>query len=464
MIGPALLVILAAFGGGPVTPPAEIGRLVDSELAAAVADCEALPPGLQNGARYLSLANVDPEAVDAVVAAVNSTLNHVSRSATISRAVPVPGSNLLRWHVGAFAADASGLADFLAAYERMAITEPYWHVTTQAIPPAADKKAAKPEIVSTDGGWVSGPEAARLAELTGSRAALLRADWFVATSSAPPHYYALAGVPETRDEFLAGLGVDAGKLAALRANNAANLFHSGVTRKVRRVLRRQGPFGGAWETFDAAKSTPERDPFRNLGTPVFDAGEHIASKANGLHWFALFDAQGRRADSVPDVIAKDDSEPLGDGIVKPMVSCVRCHTEDGIRPFRDDMAALLASAVVLSPDPLEIERIRALFNAARLQRNAVRDREDYAEAMRAATGVSAAEAAQALAATVRRYQFELVTPAIAAAELGLADVAVFRGSSDPVLVALAAGLSVQRQQWETVFGEAASRAKAAASE
>jgi hypothetical protein len=63
--------------------------------------------------------------------------------------------------------------------------------------------------------------------------------------------------------------------------------------------------------------------------------------------------------------------------------------------------------------------------------------------------------ATALADVYRGYQNDLVDPAVARRELGVDDLALLRASRDPILLALATGVSVQRQQWEASFAEAA---------
>lgn len=325
------------------------------------------------------------------------------------------------------------------------------------------------DLASMCGGAADLGDLAKLfAELVHSHpygVAALRADWLVVQLSRPPYYYRAAGVPETRAEYETLLGLDDAVIANLAANRGANLFRSNITKKPRRLSRWQGPLGGAWNTYDIAEGSlldRKKDPIRDPTFFVqFDAGEHIATKANGLHLFALYDSAGRRADAVPADIAHDDSEPLGDGLVTPMISCVRCHVEDGLRPFVDDESRLLAGPVALyAADAALLARLAAFYGRqSKLQREAARDREDYAQAVLEASGVPPKKAAEALAQVVRAYQYELVSPAAAARELGLAAdanlAALFAASTDPIVLALASGISVQRSQWELSFHEAA---------
>jgi len=432
-----------------------LGATPASEVRAAVSDLLTLPQGVRQQTRYLSVYDLEAKDRDELMAAVSYTLNAVSHSPILVRPQWVAGSNLIRWSLVAYAPDEDDLLAFSAAYESLVSEDPYFHLRTQVI----DPNSGKPRTVFTDAGWVGLEAAAELRQQTGSGGAILRADWFVAKVSSPPHYYTFAGVPKTRQQFFKLLGVDLNVIDQLAADEGANLFRSGVTHKVRRIVRRQGPLGAAWETFDVNNSGAERDPFRNLFAFTYDAGEHIAAKANGLHWFALYNAKGERVDSVPDLIAKDDSDPQGDGVLIPMISCIRCHVRcDGLRGFVNDQRRLLDAGVSIAADtPQRAYRLEQFYRARKLDRQLPRDREDYAAAVQEATGLTADEIAKAMANIYRRQVFDVVTPDIAARELCLDDVWPLAGSSDPVLLALVAGMAVQRDQWEASFAEAALR-------
>ena len=450
-------------------------------LRAAVHDLEtSVAPSERYGTRYATLHHL-PEAERSRAGDVLSwVLNSVSRAAVIICPEAVPGTHDALWRIR--------YADYELppeVWEQLAARDPYFHVRTRVLVPGSgfqvqDLERRKPtrngssstlnpeprtlneHEVFTDGGWLDLAAGARLRELTGSGGAVLRGDHLIAQAATTLDggvYYALAGVPETEDQFFAALGLDVATIGELQADAGANLFRSLVTFKPRRVVRRQGPLGGAWHTYDTAAATPERDPIRNPLDFVYDAGEHIAAKRNGLHVYALFDAAGRRQSTVPDVIAKDASDPHGAGIVVPMISCVRCHVEDGLRPVADDQRRLLAAGIELfTAERRDAQRLAA-FYFADLDKQLRRDREDYAEAVGAATGgMTGAEATAALAQVVDDYAFRLVDLAHAAAELGTsADAlrAALRNSHDPILLALSVGVAVDRKQWEASFAEAA---------
>lgn len=400
--------------------------------------------------RYVSLASLPPGQRAAARDVVSFVLNSVSRTATIVVPDVVEGSDgrLLRFSLARY-----GLP--VDVWEALVADEPYWHIRTQV----QDPRTAAVTEVFTDGGWVGLKAAATLREEAASSGAIVRGDWLVTRLTAPPWYYRFANIPKKEADFFTLLGLDLDVVLRLRADRGANMIRSNVTRQVRRLVRRQTPLGGAWQTYDVASSSAEHDPIRNLFAFAYDAGEHIATKPNGLHYFALYDAEGQRQDAVPADIARDTSDLLGDGQVVPMISCVRCHEESGLRPFSNDQRRLLQGNVeLLTQQPENAERL-ASFYGRDMGKQLSRDREDYDETVALlSVTLEPAEVAPALGALFRRYAYELVSTERASDELGArVDVMVdrLRTSHDPVLLALSEGLSVQREQWEVSFAEAA---------
>ena len=447
---------------------------------------------------------------------------HSLRTRAISQPVQI-SPTLLRFNIAQFASQKDDFIAWLAAWEKLAEGDPYFHLRTEVLAkaeggkgkadgtnaenhgsPTASRSAFRVpnsalKTVTTDGGWVDLSAAARLRAASGSNGALLRADYFVAQATIAPRYYEFAGVPETENEFLKSFGVDQTAIDRLRANAGANLIISGVTAKPRRVVWAQGPLGGVYSTLDVAQVDAERDPLRRPISAAgfafrYDVSEWFVVAPNGLWRTALFDAAGKRQNSVPDKVAKDTSDPLGDGIVVPLVSCIRCHQEAGLRPFSDDQTKLLAGRVdLLSHDPNIVQRAAEFYDEPRLQRQMRFDRETYTAACRLATTLSGAtgsasvpgddridsalaqstgkasgtqrasgmtpeQLAVALAAAVRKFSYLPVTPEQAAVEVGL-PLDQFKlalaATHDPVILILLEGRSVLRGQWESSFAEAA---------
>ena len=362
------------------------------------------------------------------------------------------------------------------------------------LPPSALK------TLTTDGGWLDLAAAAQLRAATGSIGAVLRADYFVAQATIPPAYYAFSGIPDNENDFLKSLGVDREAIQRLRADAGANLIISGVTAKPRRIVWSQGPLGGVYSTLDVDHVDAQRDPIRRPITTIlplprgegrvrsdspwrgegapfsrdakaavaervpatdratntatfalkYEVSEWFALAPNGLWRTALFNAAGKRQDSVPDRVAKDTSDPQGDGIVVPMLSCIRCHRESGLRPFTDDQSRLLslplplprgegrgegapfsrdAKAAVaeraaangprpnetlhidlLSPDAAIAQRAAEFYDEPRLQRQIQFDRQTYADAVARCTGgTKPDQLADSLAAINRNFAYLPVT-------------------------------------------------------
>lgn len=444
------------------------------EVRACLVDLERhVPPSRWTTTRYLSLYAVPPSEREAAAGVVSFVVNSTSRSSVIVVPDEVPGSEgrLSRIDLMRLAPRQRERREWSAVWERLVAFDPYFHLRTEVLDPDTKKRRE----VFTDGGWLDLAEAAELRRRTASAGALLRGDWFVARASVPPFYYLLAGVPAQKDVWHRRLGLDAAVITELEANRGANLFRSGVTAKLRRLSRWPAPLGALWNTYDSAEQSPEEDVFRNPTFGVrFDAGEHIATRANGLHEYALFDAAGRRQDAVPVEITVDDTVHPPAALV-PMLSCVRCHaSEDGLRSFADDQSRLLSrgpagdrgGVELFSDDPRLVEQLAAFYGRQeQLERELKRDREDYREAVAAACGGrSPAEVGQALGRIVKQYAGDLVTPEVACRELGIdaeRDASgarlpgVFAQSGDPVVLALYRGIAVQRAQWEASFSTAA---------
>lgn len=422
-----------------------LGASPSSELQAALAHAKSLPVNQASFTRYATLYNV-PEDERAECARVLSyVLNAVSRTARIT--VPQQDGSLL----------AINLLDYglpVELWESILDGEPTFHITTEVL------DGTKKRRVLTDAGHVGLENAEALRKTCGSGGGIVRADWLIVQLTTK-HYYNAAGIGTTLDVFYKNLGVDQATIVAIKANHGANLIKSGVTKHPRRISRYQGPLGASWQTFDSDGTEAINDPLRNPTFSVgFQASEHIAAKANGLHAFALFDAAGKRQDSVPERIAKDDSDPHGDGVLVAGASCIRCHVEDGLRPFVNDQRTLdLKGVKILSDYSQAQDDLTAFYGldgSGKLDRQLVRDREDYAAALALATGgMKSKELADAFAKVFRQYEYELVSPDSAKRELGTDSLEPLRATGDIYLLALANGKAVPRRAFEQSYSTAA---------
>jgi hypothetical protein len=390
--------------------------------------------------RFLSMAGVAEADRKQLAAMASLTVNSVASSPTLE-VLPTNGDLLV--------VDLARYGINPAAWEALASDhEPFFHIRTKVIDPRTGKQV----VVQTDAGHVGLEHAARLRLLTGSSGAVLRAGWFVRRVTSD-HYYSFEGVPDTLDGWYKSVGADPKVIVGLAANRGTNLLRSDVTRKKRRLSRWQGPLGAVWQTYDSeVRDDPRHDPFRFPGFAggEYDASEHIAVKANGLLKFGLYDRQGKRQFTVPDKIAKDDSDPHTDGVLTAARSCIQCHTDDGYRTFGNDM-----TAVINDLKGYDAERLKAFYATDRLDIELKRDREDYATAVEKACGLPSKEVPTALAKVLYDHQWNTVDLATAARELGVKHVGVFIVSNDPYLLALLDGKRINRTDWEDSFNEAA---------
>ena len=455
------------------------------EIRAAAADVQQLPPETRMAARYLTVYPIAAADRPDAVKVISYVLNSLSRTRAISQPVLI-SPTLIRFSIYQYAPRQEEFAAWYQAWEKLAGVDPYFHLQTEVIADAtgvnhksnavaapffeSHNKPNSLKIVTTDGGWADLSAAAQLRTATHSIGPLLRADYFIAQATTTPRYYEFTGIPDTENEFLKSLGVDRGVIDRLRANAGANLAVSGVTAKPRRIVWAQGPLGGVYSTLDVESVDAQRDPLRRPITSAglafhYDLGEWFALAPNGLWRTALFNAVGRRQDSVPDRVAKDTSDPTANGIIVPLISCIRCHREAGLRPFVDDENKLLRGQISLySPDPTIIERAFEFYDEARLDRQMRFDRETYADAVaRVTDGLKPEELADTLAKLVRSHAYLPVTLNQAATEVGVNQFdfqSALAATHDPVILLLLEGQPVLRGQWESSFAEAALAAQA----
>lgn len=437
-----------------------LGGTPASELHAAVCDCASLPAEQRASVRYLSLYAIAEHDRDECSGVLSYAVNSLSRTRRIT-GIHWVSDTLGRISISDYAPAADEFKAWYSAWEKCVELEPYWHIRTEILV-GQKGKDAKTQTVTVDGGWVGLPDAQKLKLYTASNGAILRADYFIATALQTPRYYDFAGIPATEGEFVKSLGLQVEIIEKLRANAGANLMISNVTLKPRRVIWQQGPLGGVYSTLDVEKVDAARDPIRRPITShglalEYDVSEWFAMAPNGLWRTALYDSKGKLQQSVPDKVAKDTSDPRGDGIVYPQVSCIRCHEEAGLRPFEDDQTKLLAKSELQSYDANIILRATEFYDDPRLQRQMGFDRETYGHACKAASGLAPKQLAAALQRCFGAYSYEPVTMAAAARECGQ-DVDQFKAAivrtRDPILLTLLENRPALRDQWSSSFAEA----------
>jgi mono/diheme cytochrome c family protein len=286
--------------------------------------------------------------------------------------------------------------------------------------------------------------AGEIARYTGTDAAFVRADWFVATAARPPLYHDLLQLPTTDRALERLLQVDVP--ANIQEDNVqrAGFNDSGVSQNNRLIERHDAAHGALWRSYDFAGNSGRQNLFEhplgpNAGAVSFQAagGEIIFHLPNGLYGYMLVDAAGRRIDKAPAEIVSDPRRP--DRRVETAVSCMSCHAR-GLLPKADQLRAhvrknarvfgkdVLAAVEALHPPPAgfmsRIERDNARYLGT-LKKLGVRDAEE-----------------EPINLAMQRFE-ETLEGRVAAAELGLstAELAAFLERS-PALARTFGGLLV----------------------
>ncbi|MBZ5712719.1 c-type cytochrome [Nannocystis pusilla] len=206
--------------------------------------------------------------------------------------------------------------------------------------------------------------------LTGAPVFSIVGDWFIDAASRPPLYHAILGIPETRGELEAQLGVDIeANLDREKELDAADVVRagmqtSGVSRNNRVIERHEIPgsnYRGYWLSYDFASNSDPQAPKDILANPldfVQDGGEIIFTLPNGLQGYMIVGADDRCLDSAPAEIVSDHESPVSP-IVTNGVSCMGCHSE-GMRLAVDDVRPYVESKPTAFP-AAEREQILRLY-------------------------------------------------------------------------------------------------------
>jgi hypothetical protein len=431
-----------------------------SELQAAFLDAGKLAKEQCQGTHYITLYDAPPELREKTAATIGGMLNILSRVGVIS---PISKDNyvsdtLIRFNFTSYAVhNSKEYLEWHKAWEDMATFDSAFQIRTEIL------DHGKRKITAVSGGWCGLEEMQKLKAITGSSAPIITSGFFCTAASHPPYYYLFAGVPSTQGEFLKSIGVDHAVLAKMRVPIGANLFISRVTKKPRQIQWLQGPLGGVYFTLDVDRVTADRNPLRRplnaFGTDfVYDASEWFFKRRNNLWGVALYDRDGKQQQSVPDRIAKDDSDNLGPGIVYSIASCIRCHQESGLRPFTDDQQQLLSGhGKAVAYDSNSLMLLQEFYNDPKFQEQMNFDRTTYEAAIKKASGLDGKEFSKAFADVIRAHQYLPVNLERAARRCGVS-VDEFKfatnNTRDPVIIMLNAGGSVVMEDWSSSEAEA----------
>lgn len=307
-----------------------------------------------------------------------------------------------------------------AAWETLATNDPYF----------------RPE-------WIEDETWAWLTSYTQSLYPIMRADQFVTLATVAPNYYELLGLPKTRDELFALLGIDEKLLSVSnRIKGSVKTDNLTVTRNNRILERRQGAFD-IWSSNDTVNSRAKKNALTQLGVIEgaahqfdIDGQEHVFELGNGLWGGYLNDAKGSRVDEVPIAIASDPQ--FLDNRVLAGRSCFACHVL-GIQPIDSDQASLLRNQVIQlrTLRPEDAVALEARYDDRMVQQFIQGDQNNFRSAVEFITGTTPEKIAVLYANAWRDYAESRVTLHGAATEAGLSDaglVATLQPAIDPNLL------------------------------
>lgn len=443
--------------------PAEVVGIVHADLAK-------LAPESRQRVRYLDLGTIPEKDRPKAVQVLRGHCNGLSRNADLVAPARVHPA-VLRVTLDDYRWDPS-------VWDRFSESDPYY--TVRAVTdwpggvysdgvsyPAGSFRVNK----AYPAPW-AGKEAAEVWTMTGSRAPVLRADWWFNQTAAQADrvigYYDMLGVKDEAG-FQLLIGADRKKAEAFRAELRDAVNQSGVTLHPRAIVRHDAGAGGYWRSLDFIVAKGEKNPLRVLGRDlekVYDATEQFGLLPNNLWATGLFDRQGKRQDFAPPEIASDGQSKSNDKRVHVNASCIRCHVEGGLRPIpawvRGEINA--GPFALRTPDYAAAVLLRQQY-ARDLMGFMKRDRDTYEAAIKEATGLDSKGYAAAYGTFWESYEDGRIDLERAAASLGVDAKglqeklleAAKANALDPVLSVLARkGGSVDVRQWEEVYPAAQS--------
>lgn len=491
----AVLLIFCALAQAPgpgVAPPDSVQRIVLLEL-------DSVAPPDRPYTRYLDLSDI-PVGVerDRIRKRVDFAANGTSWRPTFGHAEPVAAGRLLRIDLRQFGWDYASRWKRLRELESRGVRFDLRDAEARRLflDPWEQLARLDPFFVTGDyeyghyvRGWLDPAVTAALRRATYSCKPVLRASWVLPRLLTEKKfggiYSDLLMIPPKEADFYKSLLIDIRRFEGdnylLRGGAVLGGGPDGVALHNRELQLFPSPYGPSgtgyyWRTFDVnVDARGEKSVLESFrGTLRHDGREAIGTLPNGLHWYRLDDGKGNQAADVPPDIAQVKETPAGlpvrDVRVINAYGCIRCHApSNGIYPFSDVVRRIfLAPQANLVTKYRDEAAVLEDYYASDLGRIIERQRADYAESLRAACGMTGAEAVGIVGA-IEQQIHDPVTPERAAAELGYpADAArvywlaaalphktcgcQYPGS--PHLAILATGQPIRRAAWEQSAGDA----------
>lgn len=512
----AIIALLAwdavAFSAPP--EPARERPMVPLDAATIAArDLEALSAEVAEQRRYIWCPTASKEEQAAATLLVNFA---VSRSNVDVVPKPIAGGKLMAVDLRLCAPEEAEFERLLSLWASLSDEEPYFHVRANVLVKVdpyvhSDGKTytAKRKQVGIAAPHL-GEVGVKLESLVGnplpaeqSFCPIIRLGWAIGEllgTADGARYYDFRGIDEsvTLEKYLVSRGASREQAKRLDADERAAMI-SRVTGKARAITMFQGqgtrPSVGAAivavtdDLFDN-QDDAQKDPFRELLDAKTDGHEVLVTLPSGWIEYSIWQGDGTLALEAPPNLVADHRipEPFTRRL-HGALSCIRCHAaNDQWMPFANEVALMLGGRLGVLGDansPLgaseTLRRLAGLYSGD-LSHVVEQAQDNFERRVFAATGMSAAAAAQALSAIHARYEYEYVTAAAACWELGFAlDAGDELGTKtfdrivpgqtpeDPILgryridylnpaTGKRAGLKNTRKQWELVWADAMARA------
>lgn len=350
------------------------------------------------------------------------------------------------------------------AWEKLVEPSPYWAVSVED--PHHTYEVRR--------GWLSPTIEYAVRAASTSTCCVERLDRFLAKTGTDIKfggvYSYFLGLPDTEPQLLKQLGIDEQFLGQnyLIRGGAVLGGYSIVARNNRELQLLPSPFGADerffWRSLDVADGH-KRDAsvIENfMGTIKFDGGEHIWTLRGGLHAYYIMNNKREQVADVPVQIAQDHDNPHDARVIVPY-KCVSCHgPKGGIRHF-DDVISRMAQnpnvglAVVTKGKYHNNQLREALedYYLSDLGNEIAKHQRSYNRIVQEISGQSAVTVTTKYVELVDEYFYARIGKLQAARELAIEPAQLdgyLKQTGDPNLLAILAGESIQRSEFERAFG------------
>jgi hypothetical protein len=377
----------------------------NKELVSLIAkdlDSPEIPQFKKSTTRYLTLTNiynacVGEQTLEIYRQGAIKLVNSLTRLANITKVAPIdPAKTILRINIADLGWSAEDWEKILAAY-------PYATRPTDTV------------------------HNRTIEDVTGTKLAYVRADWFAFTASRPPLYNRLLQLPANRRDLEEGLNVNIGRDIASFTARRAGFQTSAVAQHNRLIERHPLSAGYLWRTYDFASDDGEKHLFEHpLGPDGPKAFRHdlnatIFTLPNGFQGYFLNDGKGAAIEKAPPNILHDANRVSDnrDPSVVTGISCMGCHG-NGLREAKDEIRSRVLNAKELFPK-LVSEAVAALFpEPAELNELIASDTAAFKNALAKAGVTAIAESGGDIVYALSSQYERPLTLQVAAAELGMA--------------------------------------------